>query len=97
MAGVNETICLKPEIKEEILARLRRAEGQLRGIQKMMEEDRSCQDLVIQLAAVKAAIAQIALAVLSHQMVHCLTTELENGRPVELVTERFVEIFKKLS
>lgn len=96
MAGVNEQLCLAMEIKEEILARLRRAEGQLRGIQKMIEEDRSCQDLVIQLVAVKSAIAQIAVTVLSKQLVHCLTTDIRDGKPVEMTTDNFVEVFRKL-
>jgi DNA-binding FrmR family transcriptional regulator len=97
MAEINEQICLDPETKEEIMTRLKRAEGQLRGIQKMLEEERSCQDLIIQLAAVKAAVSQTALAVLSHQLVHCLKTEICDGRPVDQVLEKFQEIFKKLS
>ena len=96
MAGVNEQLCFATETKEEILARLRRAEGQLRGIQKMIEEDRSCQDLAIQLVAVKSAIAQIAVTVLSNQLVHCLATDIQDGKSVEMTTDNFVEILKKL-
>jgi CsoR family transcriptional regulator, copper-sensing transcriptional repressor len=97
MPGVNEQICLSPEVKEEIVTRLKRAEGQIRGIQKMLEEERSCQDLVIQLAAVKEAITQAGLAVLGNQLIHCLTTEIQNGGSVDQVSKNFMEIFKKLS
>ena len=97
MKNVNDTICFSAEMKEDILIRLKRAEGQLRGIQKMVEEERTCQDLVIQLVAVKAAISQIAVSVLSNQLVHCLTDEITEGKSVEAVTEKFIEIFKKLS
>ena len=97
MAGMNDTICFSDEAKLEIMARLKRAEGQLRGIQKMVEEERACQDLVIQLVAVKAAISQIALSVLSNQLIHCLTEDLTQGRSTETVTDKFMEIFKKLS
>ncbi|MGE5583778.1 MAG: metal-sensitive transcriptional regulator [Bacillota bacterium] len=96
MTGLNENICFNDEAKAEILARLKRAEGQLRGIQKMITEERSCQDMVIQLVAVKSAISQIAMTVLSNQFIHCLKTEIAAGKPVEKVSDNFAEIFKKL-
>lgn len=97
MAGINEKTCFNDAAKEEILARLKRAEGQLRGIQKMVEEERSCQDLVIQLVAVKEAVTQVAITALSNQLIHCLQIEATEGRPVEAVTEKFIQAFKKLS
>jgi len=97
MAGINEKTCFSSVAKEEILARLKRAEGQLRGIQKMVEEERSCRDLVIQLIAVKEAITQVAITALSNQFIHCLQTEAKEGRSVEDVTEKFIQAFKKLS
>lgn len=97
MAGITEKTCFDSAAKEEILARLKRAEGQLRGIQKMVEEERSCQDLVIQLVAVKEAVTQIALTALSNQLVHCLQTELQAGRSGEAIIEKFKEAFKKLA
>jgi DNA-binding FrmR family transcriptional regulator len=96
MAGITDQICFSPETKKEILARLKRAEGQIRGIQKMIEEERSCQDLVIQLVAAKEAISQVAVAALSNQLVHCLTMEIAEGKPVDSISEKFIEIFKKL-
>lgn len=97
MAGVNEKTCFSNETREEILSRLKRAEGQLRGIQRMIEEERSCQDLVMQLVAVKSAITQVALTALSNQLVHCLSEAQANGEPTAQLTAKFIEIFKKLS
>lgn len=97
MAGINEKTCFSNITKEEILARLKRAEGQLRGIQKMVEEERSCQDLVIQLVAVKEAITQVAITALSNQLVHCLQTETNQGGSGEAVIDKFIQAFKKLS
>ncbi|HOJ78336.1 MAG TPA: metal-sensitive transcriptional regulator [Bacillota bacterium] len=97
MAGVNEKTCFNDETKEEILSRLKRAEGQLRGIQRMIEEERSCQDLVMQLVAVKSAITQVALTALSNQFIHCLSEAEVNGEPTAQITAKFIEIFKKLS
>jgi DNA-binding FrmR family transcriptional regulator len=97
MAGLNEKTCFGTDAKEDILARLKRAEGQLRGIQKMVEEERSCQDLVIQLVAVKEAITQVAITALSNQLVHCLQTEISEGRSEEAVIDKFIQAFKKLA
>ncbi|NLW47943.1 MAG: metal-sensitive transcriptional regulator [Firmicutes bacterium] len=97
MASIDEKTCFNSTTKEDILARLKRAEGQLRGIQKMVEEERSCQDLVIQLIAVKEAITQVAITALSNQLVHCLQIELKEGRSEEGVIEKFIQAFKKLS
>jgi CsoR family transcriptional regulator, copper-sensing transcriptional repressor len=97
MASFIDNVCFTDEAKSDILARLKRAEGQLRGIQKMIEEERSCQDMVIQLVAVKSAIAQIAMAALSNQLIHCLASEMKEGKPVEKINEKFIEIFKKLA
>ena len=95
MPGINDKICFNDETKKEILSRLKRAEGQLRGVQKMIEEERSCQDLVIQLIAVKEAITQTAITALSNQLIHCLNHS-EDQSP-EVITEKFINIFKKLS
>ena len=97
MASINEQVCLDAEAREAILARLKRAEGQLRGVQKMIAEERSCQDLMIQLAAVKEAITQVGVTVLSKQLVRCLTTELAAGNKIDRVSEQFLEAFKKLA
>ena len=96
MAGITDKICFSPETRKDILARLKRAEGQIRGIQKMIEEERSCQDLVIQLVAVKEAISQVAVAALSNQLVHCMTMEISEGKPINSISEKFIDIFKKL-
>lgn len=97
MAGITEKTCFNNVAKEDILARLKRAEGQLRGIQRMVEEERSCQDLVIQLVAVKEAITQVAITALSNQLVHCLQREINEGRSEEGVIEKFIQAFKKLA
>ncbi len=85
------------EVREEILSRLRRAEGQLRGIQKMILDDRGCHDVLIQLAAVKAAVVQSAMTILGTQLTRCLQDEVTTGRDSKQAMERFMEVFKKFS
>jgi DNA-binding FrmR family transcriptional regulator len=56
----------------EVLLRLRRIEGQVRGIQRMVEENRNCRDVVVQLAAVKAAVASLNTLVAETYARDCL-------------------------
>ena len=64
---------LEPDGVPEILARLRRAHGQLGGVIHMIETDRSCQDIVTQLSAVAKAVQRAGFAVISQGMQQCLT------------------------
>jgi DNA-binding FrmR family transcriptional regulator len=51
---------ISDELRHDVLVRLRRIEGQVRGIQRMIEECRDCQEIVTQLAAVKAAVGSLS-------------------------------------
>jgi CsoR family transcriptional regulator, copper-sensing transcriptional repressor len=57
--------------KDQLLKRLRRIEGQVRGIQKMVEEDRYCIDVLQQMSAAQAAIDKVALGLLNDHVNHC--------------------------
>jgi DNA-binding FrmR family transcriptional regulator len=59
--------------KDAYLKRLRRIEGQVRGIAKMVDEDRYCVDILQQMSAVKAALDKVALGVLDDHVHHCMT------------------------
>ena len=65
----------EPVSKETLLQRLKRAEGQIRGIQKMIEGGRACEDVVTQLAAVRSAIEGIAALLLKNYMKICFEGE----------------------
>ena len=77
--------------------RLRRIEGQVRGIQRMIEEERSCREVILQLAAVKSAVVQVAMTILSHEMVDCLARKTGSEQDREGALDRFMELFKKFS
>jgi CsoR family transcriptional regulator, copper-sensing transcriptional repressor len=61
--------------KDQLLKRLSRVEGQVRGVAKMVEEDRYCTDVITQIAAVQAALDKIALGLLDGHTRHCLVQE----------------------
>jgi DNA-binding FrmR family transcriptional regulator len=65
----------EPVSKETLLQRLKKAEGQIRGIQKMIESGRQCEDIITQLAAVRSAIEGIAGLMLKNYMKICFEGE----------------------
>jgi CsoR family transcriptional regulator, copper-sensing transcriptional repressor len=60
------------ENRDAVLKRLRRIEGQVRGVERMVEEDRYCIDVVTQVTAIQAALDKVALELLSDHASHCV-------------------------
>ena len=65
--------------KELVLKRLRRIEGQMRGLQRMVEDDRYCIDILGQVAAATAALQSVALLLLDEHLAHCVTNAVKAG------------------
>ena len=65
--------------KDKLLKRLARAEGQVRGVARMVEEDRYCIDILTQLAAVDTALESVALEILDDHVKHCVAGALASG------------------
>lgn len=63
---------IAPQSRDDVLVRLRRIEGQVRGVQRMVEEERSCREIVNQLAAIKAAIGSLNSVVVECYVRDCL-------------------------
>jgi CsoR family transcriptional regulator, copper-sensing transcriptional repressor len=72
------------EDKEALVKRLHRIEGQVRGIERMVEEDRYCIDILTQIAAVNTALESLAFKLLDQHVRHCVTGALETGDPAEM-------------
>jgi DNA-binding FrmR family transcriptional regulator len=73
--------------KENILTRLRRIEGQTRGLQRMVEEDKYCVDIMTQVASVQAALEQVSLMLMENHMRHCVTEAIQEGKGEEKISE----------
>jgi len=69
------------EDKDAYLKRLRRIEGQVRGLQRMVEEDVYCIDVLTQVSAVTRALQAVALGLLEDHLGHCVTQAVEQGGP----------------
>lgn len=65
--------------KDDLLGRLKKIEGQIRGIQKMIESDRYCVDILAQLAAVQAATNKVGLSILDSHTRGCVTNAIKDG------------------
>ncbi len=83
--------------KKDILQRLKRIEGQARGLQRMIEEDRACNDVVIQLSAIKSAIDRVSLAIVGTHMIDCITEEMKESGDCKKVFDEMKDMFLKLS
>ena len=66
--------------KDQLLARLARVEGQVRGVSRMVDEDRYCIDVLTQISAIQAALDKVALGVLDDHARHCLLGEGEGPK-----------------
>jgi CsoR family transcriptional regulator, copper-sensing transcriptional repressor len=67
--------------KDAYLKRLRRVEGQVRGLQRMVEEDVYCIDVLTQVSAVTRALQAVAIGLLEDHLGHCVTQAVEQGGP----------------
>ena len=73
--------------KDQLLNRLKRVEGQVRGIEGMVEDDRYCIDVITQISAVQAALDKVALGLLDDHARHCIVGGAAEETPEELTQE----------
>jgi DNA-binding FrmR family transcriptional regulator len=81
--------------RTRILNRLRRLEGQIRGLQSMIESGKDCEDVLTQIMAAKSALNQVGLHIIGHSMKRCLIDEEEKTRD-ELIDDA-IAVFLKYS
>lgn len=84
------------EEKKAIQNRLKRIEGQVRGIQKMVDSDRYCIDILVQISAIQAALKKVGFTISERHMKHCVTHALETGDG-ERAIEELLDVMKHFS
>ncbi|HZW68145.1 MAG TPA: metal-sensing transcriptional repressor [Pseudogracilibacillus sp.] len=82
--------------KKAIVNRLKRIEGQVRGIQKMVEEDRYCIDILVQISAIQAALKKVGFTISERHMKHCVAHALKTGDGDEAI-EELLDVMKHFS
>jgi DNA-binding FrmR family transcriptional regulator len=79
MKASRKAVAVDAGIKRRNLARLSRIEGQVRGIRKMVEEDRYCADVLIQISAVHEALRGVGRELMRNHLKHCATAAVRGG------------------
>lgn len=85
-----------PALYQDLMRRMKRIEGQARGIQRMLDEGKDCEQIVIQLAAMKAALNRVGMKAVACNMGRRIEEALQNGTPTEDALEDVVQQFLKL-
>src|SRR5699024_3573131 len=84
------------EEKQSVVNGLKRIEGQVRGIQRMVEEDRYCVDVLVQISAINAALKKVGFSVTERHMKHCVSNAVNDGEG-DLAIEELLEVMKHFS
>ncbi|MEX2527925.1 MAG: metal-sensitive transcriptional regulator [Gemmatimonadota bacterium] len=74
-------VAVDPEAKERNVKRLRRIEGQIRGLQRMVEEERYCADIMTQIASAQQALRSVGRELMRNHLKHCATQALRSDDP----------------
>jgi DNA-binding FrmR family transcriptional regulator len=74
-----KAVAVDPDVKTRNLKRLRRVEGQVRGLQKMVEEDRYCADIMVQISSVHEALRSVGRELMRNHLKHCATSAIAAG------------------
>lgn len=75
------------DLKSEMVRRLRRIEGQTRGVQKMLEEERGCAEILHQLTAINEAVRSVSLMLAEEYAMECLQTSAKRGKSRQAVSD----------
>jgi DNA-binding FrmR family transcriptional regulator len=82
---------IEPRLQAQALARLRRIEGQVRGLQRMVEEGRYCADVLTQVSSVQEALRAVGKLLMRNHLEHCVTHALRSGDRLE-AEEAYAEV-----
>jgi DNA-binding FrmR family transcriptional regulator len=77
--GSRKAVGVDPEIKSRNVKRLRRIEGQVRGLQKMVDDDRYCADILTQISSVQEALRGVGRELMRNHLKHCATGAIRSG------------------
>ena len=97
-ADGRKAVAVDPDAKERNVKRLRRIEGQVRGLQKMVDEDRYCADILTQISSVHEALRAVGRELMRNHLKHCATTAIRSSETdAEAMYDELVEMMHKHS
>ena len=93
-----KAVAVDADVKERNRKRLRRIEGQVRGLQKMVDEDRYCADILTQISSVHEALRAVGRELMRNHLKHCATSAIRSGEAeAEAMYDELVEMMYKHS
>lgn len=97
MTTPTHAVHVPAETKEALAKRLRRIEGQVRGLQKMVDAERYCADVLVQIASVQEALRSVGRMLLQNHLTHCTAAAMQSGNAAdaERVVAELVELWGK--
>ena len=96
MTSTSKATAVDPDIKAANLRRLRRIEGQVRGLQKMVEEDRYCADIITQVASVQEALRGVARELMRNHLKHCAAAAIrQDDEKAGVMYDELLELIYK--
>lgn len=91
--GARKAVAVDPDIKSRNLKRLRRIEGQVRGLQKMVEDDRYCADVMTQIASVHEALRSVGRELMRNHLRHCAAKAIRSDETsAEAMYDELIEM-----
>lgn len=80
-----------------MILRLRKIEGQVRGLQKMLEDEKDCAQIITQLSAARKALDKVGFIILTGRMQECMNKKMEGGKDSETAMKEMMDLFLTLS
>ena len=90
-----KAVAVDPEIKSAAVTRLRRIEGQVRGLQRMVDEERYCPEILTQMASVQEALRAVARSLMRNHLEHCVATAHGSADSERVYNELLELIFRQ--
>jgi DNA-binding FrmR family transcriptional regulator len=92
----HKAVGVEADLKDRNLKRLRRIEGQVRGLQRMIEEDRYCADVMTQIASVQEALRSVGRELMRNHLKHCATSAIRQGdEHAEVMYDELIDLMYK--
>lgn len=96
MKKAKRAVAVDEPIKTRNLTRLRRIEGQVRGLQKMVDEDRYCAEILVQISSVQEALRGVARELMRNHLKHCATHAIrKDGADAEAMYDELIDLMHR--
>jgi CsoR family transcriptional regulator, copper-sensing transcriptional repressor len=97
-AHSHDAVAVDPAVKAKNIKRLRRIEGQVRGLQRMVEDERYCADIMFQIASVQEALRSVGRELMRNHLKHCATSAIRSGEArAEAMYDELVDLIYSAS